>query len=162
MKNIKRAIRLIAVHLESRSVKKAISYQLQRDDVMTELEFRRQNALRRHESRTAGRGWSEAAPASWPRFSSLSGAPDSDRARLSKGATRTLRVMRSSDGASATSCRDALTSPICDFLLTPQKHRSSSRLRNPIFHHELNPFSRVTALPRDSFHACHNRTFVGS
>ena len=48
------------------------------------------------------------------------------------------------------------------FLLTPQKHRSSSRLRNPIFHHELNPFSRVTALPRDSFHACHNRTFVGS
>ena len=48
------------------------------------------------------------------------------------------------------------------FLLTPQKYRSSSRLRNLIFHHELNPFSRVTALPRDSFHACHNRTFVGS
>src|SRR5687767_12714070 len=35
-------------------------------------------------------------------FPLLSGAPDSDRARLSKGATRTLRVMRSSDGASAT------------------------------------------------------------
>jgi len=45
MKNINTAIRLIAVHLESRSVKKAISYQLQRDDVMTEFEFRRQSAL---------------------------------------------------------------------------------------------------------------------
>jgi hypothetical protein len=45
MKYIKRAIRLIAVHLESRSVKKAISCQLQRDDVMTEFEFRRQSAL---------------------------------------------------------------------------------------------------------------------
>ena len=45
MNNIKTAIQLIAVHLESRSVKKAISYQLQRDDVMTEFEFRRQSAL---------------------------------------------------------------------------------------------------------------------
>jgi hypothetical protein len=41
MKNINTAIRLIAVHLESRSVMKAISYQLQREDGMTELEFRR-------------------------------------------------------------------------------------------------------------------------
>ena len=40
MKNIKAAIQLIAAHLQSCSVKKAISYQLQRDDVMTEFEFR--------------------------------------------------------------------------------------------------------------------------